>query len=702
MKRFLILSLSAVFFFADTWACFSERSTYNYYMFSVFRREAMNDRFTNQLDAYWQQYSNGEVTNYQWNGDRIMQIANDKGDKEMVAYLTQLNEYLEISDQLKETWSYPTKAELAQRKTNLQKMIQQSKSYKGTRLADQWLLLRMRANMVLGQNQENISLWNSEGSKLRKSVYRDMMQNIYAGALLRTGKRKQACDIYAEQGDMVSIKWAMRKHRNLAGIKNVYDEDPNSPILNFLIQDFVNNAQETMDSDEDWLSTIDARPIKRAEIADFIEFSNQVVRSGKTQSPALWKAAVGELQYLSGQQEAAMKSLEEAMKMNGTQRMKDNARAIRAIASVRGSKTDANYERFIVNEMKWLIAKIKEEGIQDSYSGNHYTDMLERLVYNNLVPKYYKENKVEVATALTAVMDNREKLYGLPETPEERSSWNPNYSWSEYYCNLDTLRAEELVRYFEWTGKSAKGEMEKFLKRQIVTNKDFFNDFIGTRYMAEGNFKQAMTYLKKVPFSFMEAQNISYYLAHRRYTTPRWFVKQAESEKGQTEGPFLATLTSNQKLLFCQDIIKKEEQFKRAKGEKREQLAYELATGYYQASYLGECWYLTHYGQSVNDTVRAGEMDFVSKAIDYLKVSKQSRNVQMRANSLYALSFIPLDPWIKEEYDYATHTWFNIPLRTSRQYLALDELSRFAAQHAKQMDGHITKCDVLKRFRKYN
>lgn len=702
MKKFLILSLTAILFCIDSWACYGGRSTYNYYMFSVFRREAMNDMFAKQFDGYWEQYSNGEVKTYQWHADRIMQIAKENNDREMVAYLTQLNEYLNISDQLKETWSYPTKEELAQRKTNLQKMIQQSKAYKGTRLGEQWLLLQMRANMVLGQNQENINLWNSKGSKLRKSVYRDMMQNIYAGALLRTGKRKQACDIYAEQGDMVSIKWTMRKHRNLAGIKNVYEEDANSPSLNFLVQDFVNNAQETMDSDEDWLEMVDAFPVKNADIDGFIAFANDVLKSGKTKSPALWKAAIGELQYLTGRQQDAMKTLDEAMRMNGTPRMKDNARAIRAIVSAKNGKTDAAYERYIVGEMKWLIEKAKEEGLEDSYSRNHYTDMLERLVYNNLVPLYNRNNKVEMAIALTAAMDNSQRLYGFPEKKENNSDWNPNYSyWSDYYALIDTLRAEELVRYFEWTGKSAKGDMEKFVKGMIAIDKNFFNDFIGTRYMAEGKFKQAIPYLKKVPFNFMEAQNISFYLAHRKYTIPRWFVKQGKQEQGQTEGPFLATLTSNPKLNFCQEVLKKEEQFKSAKGENREKLAYELATNYYQASYLGECWYLTHYGQSINDTVRTGEMDFVSKAMDYLRVSKQSKHVKMRANSLYALAFIPLDPWLKEDYDYTNHSWIYTPLRTSRQYIALDELCTFASQHAKQMDQHITKCDVLQEFKKY-
>lgn len=702
MKRFCILSMIALLFIIDGSACIVERSTYNYYMFSVFRRETMNDHFTNQFDGYWEQYTNGEVTSYLWNKDRVMETARHNGDGEMMAYLTRLNEYLHISDQLKESWSYPTKEELAQRKTTLQQMIKDAQAYRGTRLVEQWLLLQMRANMVLGNHQANITLWNTQGSKQRKSVYREMMENIYAGALLRIGKRIQACNIYAAQEDMVSIKWAMRKHRNLAGIKSVYAEDANSPALNFLVQDFVNNAQETMDSEEDWLQMIDARTIKQPEIIAFITFADEVLASGKTQSPALWKAAIGELQYLMGQHDAAMNTLEQAMGMAGTQRMKDNARAIRAIVSVKGAKADSNYERFIVEEMKWLIAKAKEEGLKDNHSTNHYTELLERLVYNNLAPMYYKANNLNIATGLNALMDDRTRLFALPKNKENRSDWNPNYSsLNEYYSTLDTLSAEELANYFAWTKANAKGEMEQFLKQYITVDDDFFNDFIGTRYMAEGQFAKAKDWLQKVPLRFMEGQNICYYLANRKYTLPRWFGRQSKGFSEEEEGPFRASLNTNPKLTFCQDILKKEELFKTAKGEQRTELAYELAVNYYQASYLGECWFLTHYAQSVIDTVRTGEMDFVSKAVDYLSVSKKSKNMKIRANSLYALAYIPTDPWMKEVYDYTNNSWTTVTQTASRQYRALNELYDFSLKNAKHMSPIMTRCDVLKQFRKY-
>ena len=63
-----------------------------------------------------------------------------------------------------------------------------------------------------------------------------MMRNIYAGALFHTGHKKEAFDIYAEQGDQTSIRWAMRKYRNLAGIQTIFEENPNAPTLYYLVQ----------------------------------------------------------------------------------------------------------------------------------------------------------------------------------------------------------------------------------------------------------------------------------------------------------------------------------------------------------------------------------------------------------------------------------------------------------------------------------
>ena len=411
MRRFIVISIVLLSLSTPSMGC-AWVGTTNYYMFSVFRREQMNSNlFSSQLNKFWQDYTNGEVEEYRWNEDEIMDIAKKKNDLEMTHYLEHLNKYLEISKQLGEHWEYPTKEQLAQRKGELNAMVAQANGYGGTRLKAQWELLRMRANMVLGNHAANITQWEQKSSKLPPSTYREMMRNIYAGALLHQGKRTEACDIYAEQGDLVSIKWAMRKHRNLAGIKAIFAENPNSPTMNFLVQDFVNNVQETLDSngDKEWIEEmLDQRVVLLNEANSFINYAKKVIEEKKTQSPAMWMAAIGELQYLQGQYQEAMNTLEMAMEMKGTERMRDNARTIRLITSANANKLDRKYSSWLTEEMKWLMGKIKEEGMLNNVGiyDNHYYEMLQRLVHDNLVPRYEAAGQQEMAAALLLMMES--------------------------------------------------------------------------------------------------------------------------------------------------------------------------------------------------------------------------------------------------------------------------------------------------------
>jgi hypothetical protein len=220
--------------------------------------------------------------------------------------------------------------------------------------------------------------------------------------------------------------------------------------------------------------------------------------------------------------------------------------------------------------------------------------------------------------------------------------------------------------------------------------------------MADGDFSSAISYLDKVPASFLNKQNISWYMANRSYTTERWLTRQADDENEQTDGPDLATLTTNPKVDFCHEIINLEEQFSTANAETRPRLAYDLATRYFQASYLGECWWLTQYGSSVSDTVRTDRFDFVQRAVDYLEQAKQSKDFKIRQNSLYALAYIPSDPWADFDYDWQTQKSIVIPHKSSRQYLALAALETFERQNKGRVDPYVSNCDVLSIFRANN
>ena len=702
MKRFIVISLVMLTTGISAWGCGWLDNPHNHYLFSVFRREMMNtDLFTQRTNDFWKSYSNGEYKQYRWNEEDIMNLAKKKNDSEMVAYLEQLSVYLDISQQLGETWDYPTKEQLQQRKQNLNTMIAKAKAYKGTRLRPQWQLLQMRANMVQGNHAENITLWEQQYSKTGASVYRDMMRNIYAGALLHQGRRTEACDIFAEQGDMVSIKWAMRKHRNLAGIKAIFAESADSPTMNFLVQDFVNNTQETIDNDGDkeWVEEmINSRIIQRNEVNQFITYARSLVEGKKTQSPAMWMAAIGELQYLFGQYDDAMATLNKAVGMEGTQRMKDNARAIRLVASANQSNLGPQYSSWVKGETDWLLSKIKEEAGNDpnKYYDNHYYDVLERFVYSNLAPRYKREGNTNMATALIYMMEN-EKL--IKVSPGENFENRLSYS-DEYFVILDSMNTRQAIDYQQFINKSSNDPLEKMVKNVNDVNNDYLNDIIGTKFLANGQFSEAIEYLSKVPLSFMESQNISYYLANRDFTKPVWTERQISSSDEYCDGPNLGKITFNKKLVFCREMSQLEQRYTLANNQERPKLAYDLAVRYYQASYYGDCWFLTQYGKSVCDTARTDRPDFVAKAIHLLEESARSNDPTVRFNSLYALAYIPVEPWCSIDYNWANNTSTYTPLRGNRQWRALNTLNNYVKGRAlENLPLYVRRCDVLKKFR---
>lgn len=698
MKRFLIFSMIAVLPLTDATACVSEGPTHNSYMFSVYRRDALTDgpAYLYDIDMFWQKYAGTTMLQgtdfYKWNSRKILSAAYKKDDYEMVAYLALLNQYLKTCDAYAEdAWDYPSKQEIAQRHKSLTVILDATKAYLGTALKPQYTLLQMRANMMLGYNNANTTLWSTTASHLSNSPWREAMRNIYARALLKSGQRNKACDIYAEQGDMKSIKAVMRNYRNLAGIKSVYAQNPNAPALNFLVQDFVNNVQETIDQkaagmdDAEWFATIDAKQIYRKEATAFVQFAIAAANNSNVKSPCLWLAAASMVDYLMGNTQRAYAEAEKATNADGSQRMRDNARAIRLLVSTRTNKPNEEYTNFLLEELNWLDSKIKEEDGYGLRYGNHYTDVKDRVVHRGLEPMFRLAGKDNTALALCAMMN------GNSENSNE--TYSP---WNEYFCKMNSLTADRLADYYQYISSTHDNAFENYCTNNTFHGRDYFNDLIGTKLIAEGRFADAIPYLKQVPMSLLSRQLISEYSARRHFDTPRWFGKQTVEDCGEP-----VEVSRNIKLDFCLDMTERISQYNLAReGRDKEQMAYDIAVRYYQASCYGDCWFLTHYYRSVTDSARSWEKDFAAETVRYLNVARQSDNLQLRYHTLYALAFMPCEPWATTVYDEANdYREITVTHPQSAQYRAMTELEMFTRAYPKVIDNYTRRCDILKEFR---
>ena len=152
----------------------------------------------------------------------------------MLAYVRNIAKYQQICVRRIEQWDYPSKAEVALEKAQLQRMRNAALNYKGSRLTQQYTLLLMRCYLLEANVKGILNVWNTRASRLPVGIYKEMCRNIYAYALLNSGHRNEALSIYVSQGDVNSIQWAARNFQNLDGIKVIYHENPNSPALRWL------------------------------------------------------------------------------------------------------------------------------------------------------------------------------------------------------------------------------------------------------------------------------------------------------------------------------------------------------------------------------------------------------------------------------------------------------------------------------------
>ena len=693
MKKFIVLSMLAIATM-QAWACGGWVRP-NYYMFSVFNREQMENTYQQEANDFWAPYVGEDFYGYMVEGlanedpskfnestNGIIMAALKKKDTEMIAYLKLLIKYLKNNGAGDTEWNYPTKAELASRKTAIAQVKRQALAYKGSRLKNQYALLVMRCNMTEKAHQANIRYWTNTASRLKANTYKNWMKDIYAGALYNTGQKKKASEIYAELGDMTSIKYCMRKKRNLKGIQEEYAQDPNSPTLTFLVQDFVNNTQETLDnnSDPEIMQNVEATGIYQNEIDSFLQFAGQVLKEGKTKSPSMWEAARGFVNYMTGHQDDAIKQLTNAKNLAGTKRMKDNARACLMLASIKDAEPTDEFFNHLLGEYKWLdqVAGITP----DTPDGTdpHYVDVWERVTYDNLVPQLLAWGKTNTATAVLGM-----------------ATQHPHFS-DEYSAILEHHSSSQYEEFYNYINTVPNSEFEKYVISKLSIDNNNFNDIMGTKLLREGEFQAAINYLEKVPLSLISEQSISYYMARKDYNVEPWMKRQFLSPWKSEE----TKVKSNAKLQYCRDMLALDKQLASASGEQRNELLYKKAALLYQASFKGDCWYLTHYGQSVSDEQQKNEYDFVNTARQLLRqVEKNTTSSDLALKCKFALTFITGETagyCFNEDYDWNTQKTTYTLIPEGPHYRSMSQLVDYRNKHSEVTAPYYSKCDIVKRF----
>ena len=681
MKRFISISLLLCATAIRSVGCMWW-PTHNYYLFSVLEPQSFQTYANTTCENNWRAYGGSQLeSGYYY--DNVVKVARQKGDLLMVSYVDNLEKYLKCCNAIRYSWDYPTKEEIAQRNQTLRSVKAYAQSKLKTRLRSQHALLLMRCNMLLGLQAENIAFWEQTASQYIETVYKDMMKNIYAGALLAANRKAEAVAIYAEQNDYESLYTCYYKGRSAAAITREYNSNPNSPVLPFLLEDFANNAQEAYDAEHELGSDgkLFIRNISHAEAMQMRRLAQQVVKEGKTDNPALWKSVEAWMTWLFGDRNESIAMIKEAVAMEGTAQAKDNARVLQLYFRAEHGTPGTAYDRQLVQDLQWLEQRAEETG--DSLRGkplwgssNRYVHVYDRLIHQVLVDKYDRAGRSEIATAFLA-------------------SYEATGYSSEYVHRLDQQPIEKVQAYADYVEAAPLTPLNQWLHPRIPQGRVFMVELLGTKYLRKAQWDKAIACLQAVPMDFVNNQAIASYMSVRDYKIEPWMKSQRQLDNEEKPN-----MKNSQKLAFAREMKQLEAGFSLLKGEARAQRAYQLAVMNYQACIHGDAWYLTRYGKSWSDTIRNDEVDWLKRAADLLDISAQSTNFQMKEKSLYAKAFLPGEPWQTSEWNSKINDFETKLHPATRQYRALSVLANFQKENATRTSRYVSHCDVLKEFMK--
>ena len=668
MRRFIVISMIAALSMPASACLWFE--TYNSYLFSPYDNKEFSDRVNQTTIDNWKAYLGSTEEYYYFNADEVIDFARKKGDALMVSYVQNLQKYLQCAEEKRyEQWNYPTKEELAARRQKLLAVRTYAQGKLKSRLRSQHALLFMRCNMMLGQHAENVTFWMTTGSTMIESVYRDMMRNIYAGALYKTGSEEVAAQIFAEQGDWNSLMTMYYKRRSYQAIRQEYLNNPTSAVMPFLLKDFVNNAQEAVDgtNTEDAIGgKLFIRNITKAEAMQMCQLARQVVNEGKTTTPILWQSAKAWLEFMFDNKDQGLSDIEKAMTMEGTERMKDNARILKLYMTAVTSKTDAAFDDYLAGELQWLEGKCTSEYF--------FMSALDRLMHKVLVDKYASQ-------------------------PERSLAMQKATGCSTYITYIDTMRVEGILQFLDYVNSPAQNKLDQFLKERQKAEMSAINDLVGTKYMRLCQWAKAEEWLQKVPVDFYNDRQYRDYADLRNWNVEPWIKRQWLPDDARDNK---SVLKVNPKLAFAREMLRMEAELDLLKGQARQQRCYDLAVRYAQAHFTGDCWFLMRDGKSVGDTLRVNETDLAAKALDLLREASQTKDFKLKERSLFAMSYVYLNPtaWYTEEWNSENFTYDRKPNSKGSQYLAFAALADFEKANAKRTSQYVSRCDEYLQFRK--
>jgi hypothetical protein len=492
------------------------------------------------------------------------------------------------------------------------------------------------------QNKECVSYYDTYVKPNQtKSVLQELSLGLKAGAMYRLGNQEEAAYIFSqlcasnavkrksnylsftfstrdEEGTKKITKDAVLRYcktnqekanvtavyafnslvNNLPVLKEIYQLDPASPLLELLSIREINKLEEKYlhpsiqqlkgkkliyswnlfswdyeNANYDSLYNESEQQTKA-----MIGFYHQLAQDKRIPNRGLYEVAAAYAAYMSKDLKKAREYLRLAKDMSLSAALNDQWMLTSLLVSINEKGTlHTGFEEEILPAIEWLEGKAKKDEEWRKFYRNLFTEIL--------AVQYSKQND---ASRTALVLGCADRI--LYETEEQYGYWSGN-AMAFLRTQMNSKEVEALYALMQ---SNKQSKFEQYLIAHNQFSKDDVSDIAGTSYLRERDWNNAERWLKQLPVSYYQKEPYNTYLAANPFADLLY----------DTHAPTDQDTSRYTKLQYVQKMKQLTQQTTTGTAEQKAKAWFQLANGLYQSSYWGNSWMLQEYWWSSGDGLK--------------------------------------------------------------------------------------------------
>ncbi len=521
---------------------------YTYDMYSRYESIPIGDEKKDNLQLWRKQTGchlsedQLEAVVYRWSIDKLKQeqtlVAKELGkDGYELLLVAKLCE--SVRDYLNDPWYYPSKNDPQVMAMN--EHLEGAMNYRG-KLLNRYALQVVRMLMATSRSDEAIAYWEKVKPLLSEDVVTGMAERRVAAAYLKAEKTETAIHIYAKYGDLSSLRQCGLEEG--AEWELIYKECPDSPFFirelqsvlvhydNRLYQCLLDGSNE--EEYHNWGYYEDENH-EQKEVARIKALARRVINEKRTKKLDIWYYSLAALLDAECKYDEALKVISEGQKhCKKGSFLANSMRVLRICVEAASCKYDDTYKARLTTDLKWMdengiknMPKRTNNGLSPNFHytrtkycdnivgvGNnryYWSDVITRICGDVLASRLKMQGYVADALMFANMGE-----YWLPNRAygKNRSFGDCDHYMSDYYSTMaqmaDTCSAKDVEKaYLRLV--YPKGELDTFISGIAYTEKNFWCDMIGTYYIKEQKYSNAVKWLSQCNRKWQESLSVYEY-----------------------------------------------------------------------------------------------------------------------------------------------------------------------------------------------